>query len=403
MSLIQIVWDLAYGIIQVYWAWAVGFMAIFAMAAFIPSRKRAKYEDEYHNLLVLIPAYKEDQVILHTAKQAISQTYPNERFTVAVIADSLKGETLVQLEELPIEVIEVQFEKSTKSKALRKALSILPNDYDGVIILDADNVMGPHFLVKANAWIEQGAVAVQGRRVAKNANSQMAILDGISEEINNRVYCKGHNALGLSSKLSGSGMVFSYEIFRRIMDTVDAIGGFDKELELKYTQQKHKIFYDHTLKVFDEKVSSGAVFARQRRRWLSSQYHYLKTFFGPALGALLTRGNLDFFNRAQQLAMPPRLLMPVFLGLAAVLEWIFTFTLGFWTFLFAVNVGSFFIAIPRSFWNRESLKGLLYLPKAIIHALGAILRLRGANKTFIHTPHGVEANQEPSRVTEKIT
>ena len=403
MSLIQIVWDLAYGIIQVYWAWAVGFMAIFALAAFIPTRRSAKYEDEYHNLLVLIPAYKEDQVILNTAKQAISQTYPTDRFTVAVIADSLKGETLVQLEELPIEVIEVQFEKSTKSKALRKALSVLPDDYDGVIILDADNIMGPHFLVKANAWIEQGAVAVQGRRVAKNSNSKMAVLDGISEEINNRVYCKGHNGLGFSSKLSGSGMVFSYEIFKRIMQGVDAIGGFDKELELKYTREKYKIFYDHTLKVFDEKVSSGEVFAKQRRRWLSSQYHYLRAYFGPALGALFTKGNLDFFNRAQQLAMPPRLLMPVFLGLAMVVSWIFSFDYTFWTLLFLINVGSFFISIPRSFWNRETLKSLLYLPKAILHAIGAMLRLRGANKTFIHTPHGVETEPEESKVPEKVS
>ena len=63
----------------------------------------------------------------------------------------------------------------------------------------------------------------------------------------------------------------------------------------------------------------------------------------------------------------------------------------------------FFISIPRSFWNWDTLKSLLYLPKAVLHAIGAMLRLRGANKTFIHTPHGTEIETEKSQIAEKVS
>ena len=389
MSVFQIVWELAYGVIQLYWIWAVSFMAIFALASFLPIRRKSLPNKSQHTFLVLIPAYKEDQVILQTAAKALSQSYPQGLYRVGVIADSLKAETLNQLEELPIEVVEVSFEKSTKSKALRKALAELPNSYDGVVILDADNIMEEDFLQKANTWLGKGALAVQGRRVAKNSQSRMAILDGISEEINNRVYCKGHNSLGFSSKLSGSGMVFSYETFVEIMQGVDAVGGFDKELELKYTQRGHKVYYDHDLKVRDEKVANAEVFGKQRRRWLSSQYHYFQEFIFPAFTAFLTKGNIDFFNRALQLAMPPRLLMPVFLFLASVCAWILGQDFWLWSALCLINVFSFIISIPKEFWTKETLRSLSYLPRAIFRAMRAVLQLRGANKTFIHTPHGV--------------
>jgi hypothetical protein len=41
--------------------------------------------------------------------------------------------------KLPIKLIEVSFDKSTKSKALNKAMATLDQDYDIAVVLDADN------------------------------------------------------------------------------------------------------------------------------------------------------------------------------------------------------------------------------------------------------------------------
>ena len=76
----------------------------------------------WRRVAVLIPAYKEDQVIIAVAEQALQQNYPSDHFDVVVIADSLKPTTLQKLSILPIKVIEVSFEKSTKVKALNRAM-----------------------------------------------------------------------------------------------------------------------------------------------------------------------------------------------------------------------------------------------------------------------------------------
>jgi hypothetical protein len=43
------------------------------------------------------------------------------------------------------------------------------------------------------------------------------MLDAISEEINNNIYSKGHRAIGMSSRLAGSGVAFSYQLYKDTM------------------------------------------------------------------------------------------------------------------------------------------------------------------------------------------
>jgi hypothetical protein len=54
---------------------------------------------------------------------------------------------------------------------------------------------------------------VQGHRAAK-IQGAFAMLDAMSEEINNNIYSKGHRTIGMSSRLVGSGMAFSYQLFK---------------------------------------------------------------------------------------------------------------------------------------------------------------------------------------------
>ena len=72
---------------------------------------------------VLIPSFKEDAVIVSVAEQALKQNYPVGSFDIVIIADSLKPETVLKLKSLPIMVVEVVFEKSTKVKSLNYAMT----------------------------------------------------------------------------------------------------------------------------------------------------------------------------------------------------------------------------------------------------------------------------------------
>ncbi|MEZ4951604.1 MAG: glycosyltransferase [Saprospiraceae bacterium] len=116
----------------------------------------------------MIPAYKEDSVILESALYALSANYPKNHFNVMVLADQLKRETLDKLSLLPIQLVEVQFEKSTKVKALKKGMEQIGSKTEAIVILDADNLMDDHFLKEANQALQSGATVIQGQRIAKS-------------------------------------------------------------------------------------------------------------------------------------------------------------------------------------------------------------------------------------------
>src|SRR5687767_9135633 len=64
-------------------------------------------------IAILVPGYKEDGIILSTANSLQELNYPASLYDVYIIADSFLPETLDQLYQLPINVLEVNFPKST--------------------------------------------------------------------------------------------------------------------------------------------------------------------------------------------------------------------------------------------------------------------------------------------------
>ena len=118
--------------------------------------------------VIYICSYKEDEIILNSAAQALTLDYPADHFHICVIADSLQPETLKKLHGMPLQVVEVDFESSTKSKALRKAIeNTRPDFFDAAVVFDIDNIASPDFLYQVNNYLQAGNSVVQGHRVAK--------------------------------------------------------------------------------------------------------------------------------------------------------------------------------------------------------------------------------------------
>lgn len=372
------------------------YIFVFAFAGLFYKQWHYPSQPSLRKIAVLIPGYKEDEVIIDVAKDALAQDYPIEKYDVVIIADSFEPATIQELRDLPIKVIEVKFDKSTKTKALNKAMAQLTDKYDIAVILDADNLMAADFLSKINSAFEKNYMAVQGHRAAKNMDTHLAILDAVSEEINNHIFRKGHRVLGLSSAIIGSGMAFKYDFFKALMSSVTAIGGFDKEIELKMLKDNHKIAYLDDALVYDEKVQKAEVFSNQRRRWLSAQLHYFRQDIGSSLKALITRGNIDYFDKAIQFIQPPRILLLgaviLFGTLFLLVNYVFDTENLFsilWIILVVLCIFAFLFSVPRSFYNVRTLKALASLPKGMLLMLGSLLKIKGANKQFIHTKHSI--------------
>lgn len=309
---------------------------------------------KFRKIGVLIPAYKEDAVIVESVTENLKQTYPADRFDLIVIADSFQPQTLSQLADLPIKVLTVSFEVSTVAKAINAALARLPiEQYDILVVSDADNHMAPDFLNRINAAFAQGWKAVQGHRVAKNINTSVAILDAISEEINNHIFRKASRVLGLSSATIGSGMAFEPALMKAAMTTQHTMGGYDKELETNVVLSGHKIAYLEKAFIYDEKVAQRAVFENQRTRWIAAQWQFLKFYFWSGLQELFAGRFASGFKVIQAVIVPKILLLgllilTVFIGFLTgnQLLWQVPFS------LLLLQMASMIISVPTYLWKQ---------------------------------------------------
>jgi len=59
----------------------------------------------------------------------------------------------------------------------------------------------------------------------------------------------------------------------------------------------------------------------------------------------------------------------------------------FWVIVLISCLFSFIFSVPISFYNKSTLKALISLPKGMLMMLLSLLKIKGANKTFIHTKH----------------
>lgn len=345
----------------------------------------AALSSRLNKFLILYPAYKEDKVIVNAVRQFLLQDYPKELYTVIVISDHMQPETNLKLSELPITLLQPTFEKSSKAKAMQYAIESVNTEYDNVIILDADNVVRPDFLSQLNVLCSVYD-AIQCHRCAKNANNDVAVLDGTSEEINNTIFRKAHNRLGLSSALIGSGMCFKYELFKENVFKLTTAGE-DREMEALLLHQGVFIKYASEIHVFDEKVSNQDNFQRQRMRWMTAQVQSLLSNL-PKVPKAVLHGNINFVDKTIQQALIPRSILIVLLGIISVFmtivipDWCEK-----WWFLFAMLALSLFIAIPAPL-RIQSFRKVLAIPKLVLTMLKNVLHMDRKNTDFIHTQHG---------------
>lgn len=379
-------------------ALCVGYLLLYAIASKFYRVPRFPDARTFRRFVVLFPAYKEDRVIASSVRSFLQQDYPQELFDIIVISDQMQDATNEDLRSLPIRLLIADYRDSSKAKALTMAMeSVSGEHYDIVAIMDADNLTSPDFLAEINRAFDNGARSVQAHRTGKNMNTDISVLDGISEEINNGIFRSGHNALGLSAALSGSGMAFEAEWFRnnvRLLETA----GEDKELEVLLLRQRIHTTYLPQIPVYDEKTQKEEAIGNQRKRWIAAQFGILRHSLS-GLREAVSKGNMDYCDKILQWMLPPRLIQ-----LAGVFGLTFIFTvIGVWQavqgagqewtaaikwwILSAAQIMAMLLPIPGRLLDKRLGKAILRIPMLALATLGNLFKLKGAYKKFIHTEH----------------
>ena len=382
----------------------VMYVLFFALASHLPKKEHLPSSIthlpssiiHHPSFLVLIPAYHEDAVIINTVKSFLQQDYPKDLYQLCVISDHMEATTNEQLAALPITLLQPAFDNSNKAKALQYAISSISHQpsaiYDYVVILDADNIVTPDFLSRLSQ-IARPDIAIQCHRTAKNANNDIAALDGLSEEINNSIFRRGHNRIGMSSALIGSGMCFEYDWFRTNV-TILNTAVEDRELEALLMKQGIYIHYTEDIHVLDEKVSNSDNFQRQRLRWMTGQLQALFLML-PYIPKAIITGNINYIGKTIQQALIPRSILLFLTPILCILATLTSYSVHFpsyifplkWWLLLLLLFTALYFAIPAQQRNSTLFNKMLVLPSLVWRMLDNLFHIHPQSKEFIHTTH----------------
>lgn len=372
-------------VLYAFLAFSVGYVFVFSLFSTFGTRRSYEMSSKKHRILVIVPSYKDDSVIMDSVNSLLNQDYDSERYDIAVVSDCMRDETNDRLSSLPIILFVINPETSSKAYALNFAINnISRDDYEIVVVIDSDNIARGNFLREVNNAYYSGSMAIQAHRSAKNTETPMAMLDAVSEEINNSIYRKGHVNMGLSSALIGSAMAFDYKWFASNVSSLRT-SGEDKELEILLLKEGVFIDYLDDVYIYDYKTRREREFYNQRRRWVAAQLNSLLQGIGW-LPKAIKLGRIDYIDKLVQWMMLPRILLLGFIFIFSAVWSPFDFvnSIRWWILLFLL-LFSFAMAVPDRLMTPDAYKALRRLPVVFVLMFLNLFRIRGASKNFIHT------------------
>lgn len=352
-------------------AFTTFYLLVFSVASLFSRQADISKAKRQNRFIVLVPSYKQDKVISQCVISILGQTYPQRMFDMIVISDHQSEMTNMKLAQYPITLLTPNFEKSTKAKSLQYAIMNLPEFkiYDAVIVLDADNIVEPEFLEQVNDAFEgAGTKAIITHRLPKNMDTTTARLDAIFEEINTSVFRRGHIRFGLSAAMSGSGVIYDFEWFKRNIMKVRTAEE-DKELEAMLLRQRVYIDYFDHIYVYDEKKRKTGEISRQRGRWALAQYKSLFKNIINLPGAIIKR-DYDYADKIIQWLLIPRIATVVIIGIMALTLPFIYFTLAIKWWIVGLILGfAFSFATPNHLVDEHWDNDFLMLPIRVVTSI----------------------------------
>ena len=346
-------------------AGTVLYLGIFSIASLFTRTTNINEAKTKRRFIILIPAYKQDQVIEQTVLSILSQSYPQRLFDVTVISDHQSEITNMRLAQYPITLLTPNFEESSKAKSLQYAILNLPEFkiYDIAMILDADNIVEQEFLTQMNNAYESAATkAIQAHTVSRNRDTAAARMGAIFEEINNAIFRKGHINLGLSASLAETGTAFDFKWFKdSVMRTKTSADV--KELESMLLRHQIYIDYFHDILIYGEKVRTTEKLNLQHGQWAAKQIKNLFWNIKYLPGAIFNKQR-DLADKIIQWILVPRTVMVgIIMIMSLVLPFIYFTLVIKWWFLGAICLFFFALATPDylvdEMWNKTFLRSPL--------------------------------------------
>lgn len=330
---------------------------------------------EHHRFLVLFTVLRNGKEVIQSINHILdTQTYPREKFDIAVAATQLPEDDLITLLQMPVNIVVPDKDNCTKVYAIQQVMErYSPGEYDMVIIFNSDNRIVSNALELFNNAYYSGCDSIQAHRMTENLNTSIAVLSATSEEINNNLFRKAHTRMGFSSALIGSAMAFDFSMFHEIAPTLQ---GSDLATTTEVALLKQNIYTEYMEEVvcYSKKADSAGGYESQRVSWLQAQYHnniFALTHFPIAM----LKGEWDYANKLFQWLLPSRFTLIALITLCAILITIGDWTLCLkWYILLSTIALTFLMALPEGEVSHRFRRSIWALPLLVLASIFAPIR-----------------------------
>jgi cellulose synthase/poly-beta-1,6-N-acetylglucosamine synthase-like glycosyltransferase len=231
--------------------------------------RRPEHVTEQSRFAILIPAHNEALTISKTLRSCKTLDYPEDKFSIFVIADNCSDTTRDIVLENKVEcLVRVNNEQRGKGQALAWGFEqISGQDFDAFVIIDADCTIDAQALNVFNDYLAAGELVLQANDISSNPDdSAMSYVVSVGNVIENDLFYLAKDVLSLPVQLRGTGMVLSKTILQRYPWNAGSVVE-DMEYSMALLKNGVRIRF-----VYDAVVSSDFPATReqleiQRARW----------------------------------------------------------------------------------------------------------------------------------------
>lgn len=246
-------------------------------------------------ICILVACHNEEDVIASTVENLREIDYDKNLFDIVVVNDNSTDNTENELKRIGVNYINTNEglfprEGVGKPGGLQYALRALgfekvKENYDLVMVLDADNHVSPNILRELNSqWIGKGKPnAIQSYLDSKNFDKVLSFGYANAYVVSNRFFQLAKYRWGLPVALGGTGFVVS-------TDYLIESGGFnykslteDLEMEIEIVNRGGKVLWNHFARIYDEKPDDIRISMKQRTRWMQGHWYVAFTNLVPLL------------------------------------------------------------------------------------------------------------------------
>ena len=347
------------------------YQIFYTIVPFAIKQRQRKAPEKSNKFAILIAARNEEKVIGNLLASISNQDYNQELLEVVVIADNCTDNTAQIAKEKGATVFErFNGKQIGKGYALDYAISKMRKrgdweDIDGIIVLDADNVLTPNYITEMNKTRSDGFEAFTSYRNSKNyGDNWISAGYGLWYIRESKFLHYARMLLNSSCAISGTGFFVSRTLLDRFNGWKFYLLTEDIEFSIFAIINGVKIGCCVNAELFDEQPITFKQSYKQRLRWSKGFFQVWKKHGKALVKGIFKHRKFAFFDMTMNI-------MPAF---------ILTVTLLF-TSISSVIFGIFGIGNPAPVI--ESLLGYISFTYSIMFLMGLLTLISEWNK--IHT------------------